>query len=126
LRLFSSSPPWAEKGGAIFAFAHKLFGAQDRDHLNPERTQNDLNHLLEGAAPVPRYVDKFVAHSEYRGMEPAEVKLRFNDIHDAIDVIGELFQRYHLLFTAADMVDLVPVIQHDWLAPFRQPWIRHD
>ena len=59
-------------------------------------------------------------------MEPAEVKLRFNDIHDAIDVIGELFQRYHLLFTAADMVDLVPVIQHDWLAPFRQPWIRHD
>jgi hypothetical protein len=52
------------------------------------------------------------------------VTLTLEDVHRAVDVIGELFQRYYTLFTAASMIELVPVIQHDWRAVFRQPWMR--
>jgi hypothetical protein len=38
-----------------------------------------------------------------------------SDVHEAIDVIGEVFSRYYPLFTAASMVILEHVIQHDWL-----------
>ena len=41
-------------------------------------------------------------------------------------MIGEVFRRYYSLFEAASMVMLEPQIQHDWLAPFREPWIRPD
>jgi hypothetical protein len=40
------------------------------------------------------------------------------------DVIGGIFARYSSLFTAAGYVTLVPVIQHDWKAVFREPWIK--
>ncbi len=34
--------------------------------------------------------------------------------------------RYYSLFGAAAMVTLELQIQHDWLAPFREPWILLD
>jgi hypothetical protein len=55
-----------------------------------------------------------------------EVTLTLQDIHDDIDLIGQLFQKYYNLFTAAAMVKLVPVIQHNWKAVFREPWMRSD
>jgi hypothetical protein len=47
-----------------------------------------------------------------------------DEVHGAIDVIGDLFQRYYSLMTASSMAFMAPVIRHDWLAPFRVPWIR--
>ena len=82
---------------------------------------------------MKRHVDKHIAHSEDPGpvpKDPGETApediLKLSDVHDAIDVIGEIFTRYYSLFEAAGMVTLEPVIQHDWLAPFRQPWIHPD
>jgi hypothetical protein len=45
-------------------------------------------------------------------------------VHDAIDVIGHLFKKYYNLFTATSYVFLEPVIQSDWKAVFRVPWMR--
>jgi hypothetical protein len=39
-------------------------------------------------------------------------------------MIGEIFRKYALLFTAASYITLEPVIQENWLAVFREPWIR--
>jgi hypothetical protein len=47
-----------------------------------------------------------------------------DEIDHAIDLIGEIFTRYASLLTASGWALLEPAIQHDWLAPFRQPWIR--
>jgi hypothetical protein len=99
------------------------FAAPGADHLDPAKPSDDLKSLEEKTAQVKDYVDQYVAHSEYRGKEPAEVSLTFREIHESIDHIGMLFRRYYGLFTAADMIRLEPVIQHDWLAPFRRPWI---
>jgi hypothetical protein len=76
------------------------------------------------AASVKDYVDRHVAHSEDPGPVPAQTTLTLSEVHSAIDVIGDLFRRYYSLFTAASMLELEPIIQHDWLAPFREPWIR--
>jgi hypothetical protein len=88
-----------------------------------------LARLIEGSEQVKKHVDKHIAHSEDRGPDPkdpgptpVEATLTLNDIHDAIDLIGEVFTRYYSLFEAASMVTLEPVIQHDWKAVFREPW----
>ena len=39
-------------------------------------------------------------------------------------MIGELFKKYFNLLTASSYVFLVPVLQHDWLAAFRVPWMK--
>lgn len=91
-------------------------------HVDPAIPLRDLESLRAGAAKVNAYVDRHLAHLDAKPIPPTDLP-SLDDLHDAIDVIGNLFKRYHLLFTAADMPFLVPVLQHDWLAPFRQPWI---
>jgi hypothetical protein len=109
------------------------FGGEVGDHLDAAIPAADLERLFEGAQAVRDHVDEHIAHSEDPGPEvkdpgaaPPEPTLTLNDVHDAIDVIGEVFQRYYSLFEAAGMPILEPAIQHDWLAPFRVPWIRPD
>ena len=97
-------------------------GGRTGDHLDPAIPAADLERLLSAAANVKDYVDKHVAHADQRPVA-AEASLTFGDLNDAIDVIGKLFQGYYTLFTAAAMTDLEPIMQHDWLAPFRIPWI---
>jgi AbiU2 len=90
--------------------------------LDPAGPAADLEALAQGASSVKVYVDRFLAHSDSRA-QPSMLPT-LNDIHDAIDVIGELFKKYNNLLTASSFVFLEPAIQHDWLAVFRQPWIR--
>ena len=46
----------------------------------------------------------------------------FNDPHDAIDVIGSTFQKYAGILNGTTWV-LEPVLEGDWRAIFRMPWI---
>ena len=46
-----------------------------------------------------------------------------DEVHDAIDLIGELFKKYGHLLTGGGWASLTPVLQHDWEAVFRIPWI---
>jgi hypothetical protein len=101
----------------------ETYGGTVGSHLDPAIPAEDFRALTAAAADVTEYVDKHIAHSEASAV-PASVTLTVRDIHEVIDVFGELFQKYYTLFTAADMPDLVPVILHDWQAVFREPWIR--
>jgi hypothetical protein len=109
------------------------FGGEVGVHLDPAIPAADLERLVKGSEVVRKHVDKHIAHSEDPGPQPKdpgstqpETTLTLSDVHDAIDVIGEVFTRYYPLLEAASMVMLEPQIQHDWLAPFRLPWIRSD
>lgn len=130
---------WAFEGGNGHerAFARRQwddeFGGAVSDHLDPAIPTADLDRLTEASASVRSHVDKHIAHSEDPGTVPEDPGSTppveaptLNDVHDAIDVIGDLFRRYYSLFTASGMVTLEPQIQHDWHAPFREPWIRGD
>jgi hypothetical protein len=79
--------------------------------------------LIVAASKVKIYVDEHIAHAEASAVA-TDVTLNLNDIHAAIDVVGDLFKRYYSLLTASSFGSLVPVIQHDWKAVFREPWLR--
>jgi hypothetical protein len=101
----------------------KTYGGEVGTHLDPAIPAADFVALTAAAAEVKNWVDRHVAHADASAV-PASVTLTLEDIHDAVEVIGELFRRYYTLFTAADMPDLVPLLPRDWKAVFLEPWIR--
>jgi hypothetical protein len=92
-------------------------------HLDPAIPAADFDALIDAASKVKAFVDEQVAHADASAVS-AQITLTLNDVHDAIDVSGDLFRKYYNLLTAASYISLVPVIQHDWKAVFRVPWIR--
>jgi hypothetical protein len=91
-------------------------------HLDPAIPEQDLDRLTVAAAAVRPYVDKQVAHSD-KGAKPASFTLTVGDVHDAIDVIGDLFKKYFNPLTASSMVQLAPIMPMNWMAVFAQPWM---
>lgn len=103
------------------ALFDERFGGGIGDHLDPAIPRQDLEALERSAEGLTAFVDQHVAHSDAKAVGGLPT---FNDLDAAVDQIGDLFAKYTLLLTAAGMVTLVPVIQHDWEAVFRQPWMR--
>ena len=91
------------------------------DHIDPKIVQQDLAELKAAAGTVEKYTDRNIAHADREG---AKALATFGDIDKTIDVLGAIFRKYALLFRAASYVFLEPKPQEDWLAVFRQPWIR--
>jgi hypothetical protein len=92
-------------------------------HLDPAIPAADFDRLRDIAAKVKGYVDQHVAHAD-AAVVSAKVTLTLAEVHDAVDVIGDLFGKYYNLLTASFFTDYVPAIQHDWMAAFRVPWMR--
>jgi hypothetical protein len=97
------------------------FAPDGGDHLDPEIPKADLLELAWVAAEVKVYVDQHVAHNDAK---PAAALPTFDDLDACIDLLGDLFKKYANLLTASSWLELVPVLQHDWQAVFRQPWLR--
>jgi hypothetical protein len=91
-------------------------------HLDPSIPLADLDTLTAAASKISDYVDRHLAHSDSKPVPSTDLP-SLDEMHAAIDVIGELFRKYYTLLTGADMAFLVPVLRHDWLAIFGQPWI---
>jgi hypothetical protein len=108
------------------------------DYLDPSIPAADLAALRDGSGKVKRFVDQHIAHSEDMihqpdPEQPADVEaaatgatLSAKEVHEVVDLIGEQFTKYYNLLTASTYVRLVPVIQHEWLAAFRVPWMPPD
>lgn len=104
-------------------------------YLDPAIPAADYEQLRSATSKVNRFVSEHIAHSQAGihqpdRQQPADVDaaspgtmLTAHEVHEVIDVIGELFKKYYNLLTASSYAFLVPVIQHDWLAAFRVPWI---
>lgn len=118
---------WDTSDRIDLAFAQrawaKQFGGESGNHLDPAIPLADLDALRTSSASVTRYVDRHLAHSD-RNPIPASDLPTLSEVHDAIDQIGYLYKKYYNMLTAASWAFLVPVMQHDWKAVFRQPWIR--
>lgn len=95
---------------------------EDQRRLDPRLPAADFEALVAAAAGAQRYADQHVAHSQ-ANRAPAGITLTLADVHEAIGAIGDLFRRYYSLLMAAEYTDLTPVIQHDWTALLRVPWL---
>jgi hypothetical protein len=107
-------------GGRADAAFTRHFAPGGGNELDPAVPARDLQRLAAGARSVSAYVDEYVAHSDATQRTNLPT---FDDLDTAIDTIGELFIAYYNLLTASTWHTLVPAIQHNWLAIFRQPWM---
>jgi hypothetical protein len=105
--------------------AHEVFAGRFAgdvgSHVDPAIIAADLDGLQNTAESVRAYVDRHIAHTD---RDPLDELPTFEDLNGAIDEIGGLFSKYTLLLTASSWAMLEPVPQYDWLAIFREPWIK--
>jgi hypothetical protein len=100
---------------------NERFAGNVGDHVDPDLVRADLEELRSGTEKTKDLVDKHLAHTDKK---PLKNPPTFEELHEAIDTINEQFQRYVLLITVSSYATLVPVPQYDWLAIFREPWIK--
>jgi hypothetical protein len=115
----TTDPADLEHARRVFAEA---YGGTVATSLDPSIPAVDLDGLRAAAATVKDWVDQHVAHAD-ASPAPTSETLTLSDIHQAVDVIGDLFKKYYLLFTAAE-VEVVPIIDPKWKLVFRVPWMR--
>lgn len=90
------------------------------DRIDADAVAADIDGVNAVVERVERYVNDHVAH---RAAEQTTDIPTFAELHEAIDVIGAVVQKYASLLKAEILAELEPVIQYDWLAPFRRPWL---
>jgi hypothetical protein len=118
-----SSGLWDSTDPIDRAFAERQWneqcGGEVGDHLDPAIPAGERLTTLPD--PILDYVAKHVCHIDRSRPEPT---VNLNRLHDASVVVGEVFNKYAALLTATSWAELTPVIQHNWEAIFREPWIR--
>ena len=80
----------------------------------------DLEELERTTKAVVTMVDKTIAH---RDKVPPDTIPTFGDLAGAIESITLRYERYQLLLLGRAQITMNPVMQGDWLAPFRKPLV---
>ena len=100
--------------------AFDQLAGEGAEHLDPAVAKRDLEALQVAARKVRLYVDQHVAHDQ---AEPTAALPTYEELHAAVDTIGEIFKRYTVVLTAGEYFALEPYIQDDWKAIFRTAWL---
>lgn len=116
VELWEPEPHWQRKAEEVWT---ERFGGGDS--LTPAVAEADLRELKDAAQRVKRYVDQHIAHND-AAPKPGSDDVSLKDVHDAIDMIGTLFQRYYNLLTASS-ISLRVALQHRWQRVFMVPWM---
>jgi hypothetical protein len=88
-----------------------------------QQAADDLDELRQRAAKVKRFVDRYIAHIDRRGLDLEDApKLR--ELHHAIDLIRKLYIRYHELLTRwTDAQAELSLDISNWRDPLKLAWI---
>ena len=89
------------------------------DTIDPDKVLADIERLKTAAAKTKRYVNKRIAHIDRNGTPTVPTA---PEIDAAVELIGELLQKYTLLLTGADL-RLGILVTFDWTSVFTVPWI---
>jgi hypothetical protein len=96
------------------------FASPSAKTIHRRGIRRDQRELVAAARRLKTFVDRHVAHNDRRPMRRLPT---YAELDDCIDLLGRLAKRYCLLLEQSALVDVVPVIQDDWKAPFHVPWI---
>ncbi|MFF1876510.1 hypothetical protein [Leifsonia sp. NPDC058230] len=88
-------------------------------HIDPDVVLADQRRLVEAADPLRLYVNHHIAHAQ---AEPKATIPTFRDLHEALDVLNELFLKYELLLTRGNREPFEPVIPFPWQGIFDRAW----
>jgi hypothetical protein len=87
--------------------------------VDPDKVLADIERLKTVAATTRKYVNKRIAHIDRKGAATVPTA---PEIDAAVELIGELLQKYTLLLTGADL-RLGILVPFDWTIVFTVPWI---
>lgn len=128
-RRFVSGYRKSMRDAGIADEAFDEFAGPGGQAVHPDILQRKLDEAVAKCAPIRKYVNKVVAHTDRA--RPAGLP-KLADLTKAIDALGELLKELELLIRQVDLVSLEaegsvePLLPHDWDSVFREPWIRDD
>lgn len=92
------------------------------EYMDPRIPAEDFDTLQAKTATVRRWVNTSVAHLTAKGKPRGGLPLQA--VHDAVDVVGDLFAKYNALIGGETLHS--GVIMSYWPTVFRVPWIADD
>jgi hypothetical protein len=95
------------------------FAKKGTDQINPAVIRKHERELLAAERKLRRFVNKHVAH---RSRFPMRHLPTYGDLDTCLDLLERLLKDYKLLLEADGLSRVVPVIQYDWMKPFRVAW----
>ena len=106
----------------------KQFGHKDFDRLakpgssvlNKRLIAQHKAKLVKSHKRLRSFTNKHVAHLDIRGMRRFPT---YEELNACVDTIESLLKDYALLLEQSAPDPVVPVIQYDWMAPFRLAWL---
>ena len=116
-RFVARYPDWLRKAGHR---DFEQFASPGARRVHRRVIRRHQRELVTSAQRLKRFVDKHVAHNDRRPMRRLPT---YTELDDCIDLLGRLVKDYTLLLEQRTLTDVEPVIQYDWKAPFRVPWI---
>lgn len=90
--------------------------------LDTAIVEKDIQDLNQATAKVKKFRHTRIAHKN--ADERLVIDLNFEEVDKAIEVIERIVIKYQLLLNQSGMPQLMPVIQYDWEAIFREPWLK--
>lgn len=112
-------PLWKRNANRAF----DEFAPVGAPYVSVRLIKKDQELLQSIANNVGDFVNKRLAHHSARD-RPQAMTLR--DLHAALDRVGGLLMRYHLLLKQAGLSGAEPLIPTDWKAVLRVTWIRPE
>lgn len=99
------------------------FAGRGQITLPSKVPRSHLRELTKVAKRIRRIVDTRIAHLDQKNV--SRKPLKFQDIHDAIEVIDKTTIKYKLLLNAASpQPTLLGTWQYDWESVFYQSWVK--
>jgi hypothetical protein len=92
------------------------------DYIDPRIPAQDFEALQTKTAIVRKWVNTSVAHLNPKGRPLGTFRLQA--IHEAVDVVADLFTKYNALIGGETLAS--GVIMPYWPTVFRVPWIQDD
>jgi hypothetical protein len=90
-------------------------------HPDPAKIADEISEVKKQTESLKQFVDEHIAHTAIRQTKNLP---NFQDLDDAINMLGAMVLRYLHLFRGTVLPSgLLPTWQYDWKEIFRYPWI---
>jgi hypothetical protein len=96
----------------------QVFGV-GRAHIDFNVVNQEIGELEKKCASVSHFVNKRIAHHDQNDFIALP---KFSDLHETIDHLGALHQKYFGIFKCLG-TELLTQYTYDWTSIFRLPWI---
>lgn len=98
------------------------YAGQGAEYVSSEAVKQDLDEFRKRSVRCETYADRLVAHLDKRVVKDPP---SFSEFYDTVNCAETLLKKYTLLIQGHSLLSVTPVVQENWKAIFRMPWLRN-